>query len=163
MARAEQRLERHQQALRDDKNLRRSKPFRERRAREEQKREKRREREIERKVATATEVIQLLRKLPAEDFDRLSELMSDVGMLWHVHDLLESAKLELPHGEPEAKPAEPPLVKCLKTVRRNVESAMRELPPEEWVDLLRRLRGEIDDIDEKEIGDHGHHAERQSD
>jgi uncharacterized FlaG/YvyC family protein len=40
---------------------------------------------------------------------------------------------------------------------------MRELPPEEWVDLLRRLRGEIDDIDEKEIGDHGHHAERQSD
>lgn len=78
-----------------------------------------------------------------------------------IHPKMTRKDAKTLRGEPEKKPEDPPMTKCAKTVRRAVTNAMRQLPPDEWASLLRQLRGVIDDIDEKEIGD-GHHAARQS-
>lgn len=78
-----------------------------------------------------------------------------------IHPKMTRKDAKALRGEPEPKPEKPPTEKCVASVRRAVMSTLKQIPPEEWKNLLRKLRATIDEIDEQELDD-GHHAARKS-
>ncbi len=85
MARADQRIKLRQEERRKTKQFRQSAKYWERQDREEREQQERHYHE----AAVVTEIIGLLKKLPAEDFTHIRELMGAATVVWQVANWLK--------------------------------------------------------------------------